>query len=389
MSVPFPSALIRYERLKRNWSQDGLCDGICAVSYLSKIEQGKAEPSEEILSALMKRLEIEWHGGEEAEEVRRLLDEVLEAHFSLDWSEQERLKERLNKRRGVYLNGPHMLDLLLLERLNWGNEPADVQELCAFEDCFTTNQQALWLMAQKRYEEAIRLLPIAYVYLESGYMAYYNGQYTLAMERLLQACTLAAEEGRARVLLFARMFLGNCYSDQGDYVAMNRHYQAALRLATDLGDDGAKESIRYNIVATQVQLGMYEKAYHEYISMDADYPMALHKLAVCQEQIGLKEAALQTLDRADALACASSKPEDKWAKRMCDLVRYRLENPAYLKEADYGTMLLNLYQDMQKELSNGYALFHQRWVEEWYVANRQYKQAYELKRKSDFPSKYI
>ena len=37
---------IRRERIKRNWSQSGLCYGICAVSYLSKIEQGKMEVSE-------------------------------------------------------------------------------------------------------------------------------------------------------------------------------------------------------------------------------------------------------------------------------------------------------------------------------------------------------
>ncbi len=387
MSVPFPSALIRYERLRRNWSQEGLCDGICAISYLSKIEQGKAEPGEEILSALMQRLALEWHGGEEAQEARKLLDDLEEACFSLDLARREMLLEQLKQKRDVYLNGPHMLDVLLLERLNWGNEPADVQDLCAFEDCFTPRQRALWLMTQKRFEEAIPLLPIADVYLESGYMAYYNGQYTQAMERLLQACTLAAEEGRARVLLFARMLLGNCYSDQGDYEAMNRHYQAALRLANDLGDDGAKESIRYNIVATQVQLGMYEKAYEEYKSMDTEYPMTLHKLAICQEQIGLKENALETLDRVDVLAAGSEDAKDKWAKRMCDLVRYRLTHPDYLKEAPYGDMLLAMYRDMQKELSNGYALFHQRWVEEWYVANRQYKQAYELKRKIDFPAK--
>ena len=121
--------------------------------------------------------------------------------------------------------------------------------------------------------------------------------------------------------------------------------------------------------------------------MDSAYPMLLHKLAVCQEQIGLKEEALQTLDRVDALTRESDMPEDQWAKRMCDLVRYRLEHPDYLKEAAYGELLLTMYQDMQKELPNGYALFHQRWVEEWYGATRQYKQAYELKRKTDFPYK--
>ena len=33
---------------------------------------------------------------------------------------------------------------------------------------------------------------------------------------------------------------------------------------------------------------------------------------------------------------------------------------------------------MRRELPKGYAGFHLPWVEEWYIANRQYKQAYEL-----------
>ena len=30
---------IRRERIKRNWSQSGLCYGICAVSYLPKLNR--------------------------------------------------------------------------------------------------------------------------------------------------------------------------------------------------------------------------------------------------------------------------------------------------------------------------------------------------------------
>lgn len=40
--------IIYRERVRRNWSQAGLCKGICTVSYLSKIESGRAEPSAEI-----------------------------------------------------------------------------------------------------------------------------------------------------------------------------------------------------------------------------------------------------------------------------------------------------------------------------------------------------
>ena len=49
--------LICRERLRRNWSQEGLCRGICAVSYLSKIEKGRAEPSPQIQQMLLQRLE--------------------------------------------------------------------------------------------------------------------------------------------------------------------------------------------------------------------------------------------------------------------------------------------------------------------------------------------
>lgn len=48
--------VIARERLAKSWSQEGLCKGICTVSYLSKIENGKADPSEQILCLLFERL---------------------------------------------------------------------------------------------------------------------------------------------------------------------------------------------------------------------------------------------------------------------------------------------------------------------------------------------
>ncbi len=47
-------------RLERNWSQETLCQGICTVSYLSKIEQGKVVPNEALLRDLFAKMEIVW-----------------------------------------------------------------------------------------------------------------------------------------------------------------------------------------------------------------------------------------------------------------------------------------------------------------------------------------
>lgn len=383
MPVSFPSALIRFKRLERNWSQEGLCEGICAVSYLSKIEQGKAEPNPEMLHALMDRLDMVWHD-ECAQEAAEWVEAMWEAIAALDVEEEKCLREQLIEERERFLNGPHMLDVLLLEQMHFNRVDAGAPELSAFEDCFNARQHAWYLTLQERHEEALRLLPTAWVYLNCGSQAYEQGNYTLAMERLLQCCALASEEGCAKVLLMARALLGNCYSNQGDYAAMMRHYRAAERLARDLREEETLGSIYYNIAATDLQLGRYEKAHAYFSTLEEPYAMALHKLAVCEEKLGRKEDALRTLDRVHETPALHAGhgdfPDHAWIERMCDLIRYRLTHPDYLRDAVYGEMLLSAYADMGKELPHGYALFHQPWMEEWYVANRQYKQAYELRR---------
>ena len=50
--------LILRERLARSWSQAGLCKDICTVSYLSKIETGKAQPAADVLRLLLAPLHL-------------------------------------------------------------------------------------------------------------------------------------------------------------------------------------------------------------------------------------------------------------------------------------------------------------------------------------------
>ena len=77
--------LIRRERLRRNWSQAGLCRGICAVSYLSKIEQGRAEPSDEIVQLLLGKLGLSLDAAARMD-AKALADEGFELLFSGDFA---------------------------------------------------------------------------------------------------------------------------------------------------------------------------------------------------------------------------------------------------------------------------------------------------------------
>lgn len=106
--------LIRCHRLQRNYSQEGLCHGICAVSYLSKLEQGKVQAADEIYQALFHRLGIAFQEQPEWLTVwKEKLQELAAAWFYEEQSEAFELEEQMER----LLNSPLCVDALLIKAL--------------------------------------------------------------------------------------------------------------------------------------------------------------------------------------------------------------------------------------------------------------------------------
>lgn len=377
--------IIRRERMRRDWSQDGLCRGICAASYLSKIEQGRVEASEDILRLLYERLELPWYGGESAMSgLSERLDELYELAYS---GEFEVLREKISAlapENAALLQSPAAPDIAVLDAAaNWrGGTDAGVD--AGMEQYLAPRGLALLRLMQDRDAEAAAICPSALCSYWAGVAQYESGRsYTAAVENLQRAYSLAAGEGRARLMMLSRAYIGNCYCNQLDVENMEAHYTVAERLATALHDAGMLASIRYNRAATALETGDYESAYRYFSALEEPTAMALHKLAICCEKLGRREEALAALDAAEAAEETYIPAE--LAGAMLRLVRRRLENPDYLHDADYGAALLDCFERCRRELPIGYAGFHLPWLLEWYTANRQYKLAYELM--NEFPIK--
>ena len=330
--------LIHRERLQRNWSQEGLCKGICAVSYLSKIEQGKALPSEEVLQLLLKRLDISVDA-ETEDEARVVVDKAYEVLFSGEFHEFHNVMTGAESEK--YRFTTVGLDFMLLEQLagqrNSSNQALEkkhnILENESFEDGMNVRQLTLQRIYQKRFEDAVRLLPNAYTYYLAGAEAYEQGEnYSVALEYLQASYDMAAKEGAPRLMLLAKLLIGNCYCNQVDLENMSVHYQVAERLAKSLRDTEALDAL------SQAE------------QMEVEYPA--------------KELV--------------------WS--MCEIVRFRLMHEDYLESEEYGHFLLDCFEELRKKLPIGYAAFHLPWVLEWYTANRQYKKAYDLV--TGFPIKY-
>ncbi len=376
--------IIRRERMRRDWSQDGLCRGICAASYLSKIEQGRVEASEEVLRLLYQRLGLPWYGGDAAlPGLSERIDELYELVYS---GEFEKLDDRLSAmepEREALLLSPAAPDIAVLEAAAaWRGGSVKADD--AMAQYLAPRGLALLRLMQDRDAEAAAICPSALCSYWAGVAQYESGRsYTAAVENLQRAYSLAAGEGRARLMMLSRAYIGNCYCNQLDVENMEAHYTVAERLATALHDAGMLASIRYNRAATALETGDYESAYRYFSALEEPTAMALHKLAICCEKLGRRDEAFSALNRAAAVE--DTHMPAGLAEEMLSLVRRRLENPDYLRDADYGAALLDCFERCRRELPIGYAGFHLPWLLEWYTANRQYKLAYELM--NEFPIK--
>ncbi|MBM6694260.1 helix-turn-helix transcriptional regulator [Pseudoflavonifractor capillosus] len=373
----FAGAVIRGERLRRDWSQEGLCRGICTVSYLSKIEQGKAEGSPDVIRLLLERLEVPWYEDQETMEMgEKWVERGYEAVLSCDPEDPGDLAPEFDAQGPRLASSPYGLDVAVLRGFVHPEQP---MEDTGLEEYLDRRQLALWRVQQERYQEALDLYPCAYTWLRAGMDRYARGDsYTAAVECLSQAYQRASEQGYVRLMLLAKLYMGNCYCNQLHLEQMEEQYRVARRLAQALGDESILRSIAYNQASGYLECGEYQNAYAYFSTVDDPTVMDLHKLALCCEKLGLIGEALEALDRADRI---------NWnmelGRQMCHLVRYRLEYPDYLRHTEYGTQLMQVFQDCQTQLPIGYAAFHLPWVLEWYTANRQYRNAYELLR--NFP----
>lgn len=361
--------LILRERLARSWSQAGLCKDICTVSYLSKIETGKAQPSADVLRLLLARLGLHTDPALEAAGAR-CAEDGYERLFTGRFGELAAALPAVSDE--TYRATAAWTDILLLRQFDTDGGALDA----GLEVGMTQRQLAMQRLLQGRWDEALALLPNAFCHWRIGVSAYEAGRYEDAVEHLQAGYDLAARDGAARLMLLCRAYMGNCYCNRRDMERMRPHYAAARRLAQALGEQELLDSIAYNTAAVQIERGQFEEAYGYFSALDDPGVLALHKLAICCEKTGRTAEALAALERAEAAEAAEQRSEA--VEKMLAVVRFRLAHPDYLHCDAYGVLLLDCFACCRTRLPQGYAAFHLPWVVEWYTAARQYKKACEL-----------
>ncbi|MGM9641414.1 MAG: helix-turn-helix domain-containing protein [Faecousia sp.] len=371
--------IIRKRRQELKWSQAKLSQGICAMSYLSKIEQGKAEGSPEVIELLLQRLGIRWNDNPAfRREAERFLEECYDHLFAGD-DNPAAMAEALAQRQETYRNSPFFLDWLLLAGATEWQPPAEAEE---FLPAMDARQRCLYLAMKGDFRAVLQESSQSLYLLRAGMEAYWGGDYGFAIACLQRGVDQAAREGSLPVQMRCRLVLGNCYSNMNQMEQVQEHYSAASRMARCLNDREAMTVIAYNQATTELQMGLAKEALRHLLECPWNEALYFHKLAICYEKLGQKEEARAALEQAvkaplGELPCDPPKAAEIF-EQMCRLVRIRLDDPNYLQSPEYGRTLRQCIRNMEREMSAGFVRFHATWLAEWYAANRQYRKAYEL-----------
>lgn len=382
--------LIRQARLERNMSQEGLCQGICAVSYLSKIERGQAEPGEDIVRLLFAALDIQYT---QDEAILQPAEEALRRFFEC-WfhADQEGLRAAAEQieaaKESLMASRLHIALQLytLFQATESKREEAQavLNALTPLTQYMDAEAMFLYLLG-KAYltedgeaslallEQARVLYPCSVSYFECAAQQCQLGHIQEALKTIEEGFHMAVDEGMLKMMSEFCLLEGNCYAILFNRELMLRAYKRAMAL--NRGNESIEASTSYNIGATLLELRRYDEAL-PYL-LQARLPdegsaqlLTYQKLALCYEGMGRKAEGLPYLRQAEEWA-QSMEPI---YQQLIRIVSMRYED-GFLDSDDYLQTLRHVYDNIQQHTGFGFRQFHGLYLIEVYIHRRKYKEA--------------
>ncbi len=420
--------LLKYQRLRQGLTQDYVCRGICTVSHLSKIENGKAEAPSDLMRALFKRLNVALYDDVVfIERYKGILQNGFQA-FIYNRSLQQSYQALLEVEHQL-LFSPLFIDYLLFKQIyvhyNMNKIKCDQEMKLLLQIESNINQtQRGWLyfllavsdiptaaFANKLsipldskhdcFVWAQTLLGSSVILLKHLMHHYYNGDYDAALSMAEEGIRYALKEGNAAAIAMFDLMIGNCYAARSMIEESAPYYQRARQLFSDLNCLEKVAMIDYNLGATYLQNRQYERARIyletglarlENLSCQQLYLFSFYeKLALLHGECNNILQARQYLIKAQGVLLVL---RDTTSKRgilyeRLSLAALRLTTN-YRDLAQYRHLLESLCRQLcdNPDISWGYFNFYKRYLYDLYCYKRQYKKALSLTQQTKKPVRF-
>lgn len=385
-------AFIRYHRVQQNLSQDYLSHGICVVSYLSKIESGSVLPSEAMSQALLSRLKVSV-SQDIHQEIETLIKRYFDCFFHFeDTSTIEEKLDLLEKEA----NGSLLMIDYWLYKLYTLLDPYQKQEshnylekLAIFESKMPNELAFLYHLYHtfdiQDKNQALKHLALAWQYKNCSrvlvqYACFYYkiGLYEEAVNYAQKGYDLACDEGHIVLMQQCTFYLITCYCEMKNFnLALN--YQKRLISLARYHPKVISDAY-YNVGASYLQIQDYKNAqYYLDQSMEmgreGDFSLFLlyHKYALLYLETGQLDKMIAYIAKMEEMPVK----ETGFLSAMLTIVKFMSEKD-WDKSKENTKYLENFLASDEIENMLGFQKFHERYLVKSYLAQRRYKEAFEL-----------
>lgn len=385
--------ILRQARLNHNYSQEGICQGICTPSYLCKIEQGQAKPSDEILQQLFHVLGIEYCFDESfIEETKHHLYQFFSC-LEVDQDFPDCRKYFQDNHQKIQ-NSPLHLDYHLYlfytyikEKSHLMNKEKDyLSQFVSYMDLETKSKYYYFLAlsignkqeAIEYMHEAIRLSSKSFYIYHLACIQFHIGQYEESMTYAKKAYQKASEDGNPYVLISASFLLGSCHCFYHNYQTAQMYFDRSIALCRGYSYS-VEDYAYYNLGTSYMEKGYFEEAlscFEKIKSLDDEdiHPFLYHhKLAVLYLNNNM-------LDKTQ-IHIQQMKNTYQNLNQKNDIYLLMIENLEYMQDAHYldnkkyEQTLKILYQNVEDIFGYGLKRFYATLLVELYKHQRRYKDA--------------
>ncbi|NLO85086.1 MAG: helix-turn-helix transcriptional regulator [Clostridiales bacterium] len=373
-------ALLKKERLSQNMSQETLCHGICATSYLSKIETGAAKGTTELLGELFHVLNVTYVTDPTALET---LDALYKASFTALRQTDDLPKtdpEAVALCHQLRFS-PRGVDACLLCALYDPNQRASLQfnreQLTSEQNLLYAYVKCLYYRSIGEDQQATALLQTVkttnegWVYSILAEIYFRIGDYTAAIVEAEHGYQVCATQGNIQGMLDCAMHAGSCYANTQGSERMQYWYSIAKNINHTTKNISLNYTLEYNMGATLLMYGKAEQsiAYflraevaHKHDKVDKD--LLYQKMIYALLRVGRPEEAAQRMP----LITVIDTP-------LVLLLAYMLEHPDFMHNKEYCALLEACVQTAKKRRFRGMMDFYSYFLVEAYISTKQYKKA--------------
>ena len=373
--------LIRVNREKKYLTQEYLCKGICSVSYLSKIEKGNINPSDEIISLLFQRLEVKYYNNIDfVKQGKELLNDIYKSNYFGLKSYEEKV-EKIREKKEVYLSSPLFLDYQLFELYEKCYELQQI-DILKYKEYMNTEQLYLSYFLTGFINNDIEMLEVAKrisnkaeTVRQIGYVKWIDGKYYESIEFYLEALNLANNEGNIKEQINICTMLGNLYMDI-NIKSMEKHYNKALLLSDFSGNDEFKYSIYYHMGVAYTAVDFYKAEVYFLTALKFSYKDDITSLEKLYQKLCFLYLSYDKRNKIKDFY--KQAKEINILKEVNELIQIMIDNENYRSLDLYIKKLESIYHSSKLKNIHSNTKYYGIFLIEAYKEIRKYKLALEV-----------